>query len=857
MGITWTSPSALWLLLAVPFVWLALRGGRTNFNRRQRILQAAVRSLLLAALALALARPVASRGSDRLSVVYLVDVSHSVSSKAITDAAARIDTLESELRPDHSRVMAFGSTVAVLDTGTAALRELAARDPADRTAAVERQNTDIDQALRQARAELLPGYAGRMVLFTDGRATAGDVAEAGLALAAAGVRVYVEPMTPRDIGDTWIDGVTLPTRLAAGGTATATVHVGSQRAGSARVELRAGDRVLGTTPAEVSVGVTAVTLDVKFPDPGAQRLEAVVTIAGDALAANNRFAREVVVGDRPRVLYIEGAMQSAKYLHGALADAGFDVTVRSTSALPQQAAELEPWDAMILSDVPRLAMSDASMRAMAQWVEKDGGGLFVAGGESVYGEGPDGGPGGYRNTELERIAPTTFERKDEPEVALIIVLDKSWSMAGAVMELCKAAAQAAIDVLDDNQSVGVVTFNDGLNWEVTVRNVGKHRDMIRKAIASIEPSGHTLIFPAVEQAYLALRDTRARAKHVVLLSDGRSYPDDYEGLVKKMVDSKMTVSSIAVGPAADVELLTNIAKWGKGRGYVVEDAKEVPQIFVKEAKNATNPSFDEKALKPVVKFTGFLEGIDFSRAPELRGKTATVLKDDALELLATEDGDPLLAFWPIGVGRTAVFASDVKDRWAANWLRWRGYGPFFAGVVRAIARSRPPASGIEVLAGPPSGGTRTVTVGIESRDAHGGYVDRQRPEITVATGDGRTLTRTARQVLPGRYETSIVADAAQPLVIRVAGAGPGGEAVSRLVIPDPAAEYRFRPADPVALQAIASATGGEVGSDPAAIRRASASQAARRALWPTLVFIALGVWLADIALRRVRLFERA
>ena len=159
----------------------------------------------------------------------------------------------------------------------------------------------------------------------------------------------------------------------------------------------------------------------------------------------------------------------------------------------------------------------------------------------------------------------TFERKDEPEVALIIVLDKSWSMAGSVMELCKAAAQAAIDVLADEHSVGVVTFNDGLNWDVTLRNVGKNRAAIKKAVAAIEPSGHTLIFPAVEQAFIALKDARARAKHVVLLSDGRSYPDDYEALIKKMTDAKMTVSSIAVGPAADVELLTNIAKWGKGR----------------------------------------------------------------------------------------------------------------------------------------------------------------------------------------------------------------------------------------------------------------------------------------------------
>ncbi len=101
-------------------------------------------------------------------------------------------------------------------------------------------------------------------------------------------------------------------------------------------------------------------------------------------------------------------------------------------------------------------------------MERDGGGLLVAAGEAVFGEAGDkGGPPGYRNTELERLTPVTFERKDKPEVALIIILDKSWSMAGAVMELCKAAAQAAVDVLADEHTVGVVTFNDGLNWDVT------------------------------------------------------------------------------------------------------------------------------------------------------------------------------------------------------------------------------------------------------------------------------------------------------------------------------------------------------------------------------------------------------
>ena len=850
MAITWTAPGALWLLAIVPLVWLARRFGRTNFNWRQQVVQAAVRSLLLAALALALARPVISIGSSQMSVVYLVDVSHSVASKAIVESAARIEALTDSLRPAHARIMAFGSDVEILDS-TAALRALADRDPADRTAAgVGRDGTDLEQALRQARAELMPGHVPRLVLFSDGRATAGDVDAATSELAASGIPVFVEPMVPRDLGDTWLDQIVLPDRLSPGALVTATVEVGSQRKGTALVELRSAGRTLASRPAAIEVGATAVPLDITLTDVGPQLIEAVVTMPGDPLAANNQLAREALVRPRPRVLYAEGAAASAHYLSNALTQSGFDVTVTPPSGLPLQAAALDPWDVVIVSDVARAAIPDAAMTALSTWVERGGGGLLVAGGESVFGEGSGTGPGGYRKTDLERIAPVTFERKDEPEVALIIVLDKSWSMAGSVMELCKAAAQAAIDVLSDEQSVGVVTFNDGLNWDVPLRNVGKNRDAIRKAVAAIEPSGHTLIYPAVEQAYMALKDARARAKHVVLLSDGRSYPDDYEGLVKKMVEAKMTVSSIAVGPAADVELLGDIAKWGKGRSYVVEDAKEVPQIFVKEAKNAATPSFDEKALKPSVKAAAFLQGVDLSAMPALRGRTATVLKDTALELLATEDGDPLLAFWPVGVGRTAVFASDVKDRWASDWVRWRGYGPFFAAVVRALERQPPANVGVSIAADVVRGTARPIAVAIEARDPQGNYLNRLKPIVRVRADNGTSVEQVARQIAPGRYEARVIADAREALTVSVEGTALASS--RRLVIPDPNAEYRFRPPDADRLSAIAEATAGRVGATPEALRERVQSQAARRALWPALVVLALFLWLVDILFRRIR-----
>jgi uncharacterized membrane protein len=845
--LTWTAPQALWLLLAVPLVWLAHLVARTNFSPRQRWLQAGVRSLLLVALALALARPVVSGRSSRQSIVYVVDVSHSVSGHAIEAAALKIDELNRAMRPAHWRIVAFGGTAAAVDD-TTALRKLAqvdaraaAPDPVDRSA------TDLEAGLDAGRSELAPGHVPRLVLFSDGRPTAGDEAAAMARLAADRIPVSIEPLGARSLGDTWVDTLDLPDRIAAKAPFTATIGIGSQRDGSAIVELRSGTQVLARRTVPFSKGTTAVALDAAVEEVGPHVLQAAVTVPHDPLSANNTIDRAVWADPRAKVLYVEGVPASARYLSGALTQSGFDVTVRPPSRLPATTADFDPWDAVVLSDVGHAAIPAAAVAALSRWVEQGGGGLLVAGGEPVFGEG------GYRKTPIERLTPVTFERKDQPEVALILVLDRSSSMAGASIDLCKAAARAAVDVMTDEQSIGILTFNDKFDWGVTLRNVGRNRDVIRQRIAAIEPGGHTLIYPAVEQAYLALRSVKARAKHVVLLSDGRSYPADYEALVQKMVASRITVSSVAVGPWADPELLRNIAKWGKGRAYVVADAKELPQIFVEEARSAMTPAFDEKEITAIVKAPAFLSGVDLAHLPRLRGRTATVLKDTALEVIGTDDDDPLLAFWPIGLGRTAVFTSDVKDRWAANWVTWRGYGPFFASVVRAIARQRPPAAALDVAPGPIHRHDRSIVIGLEARDPGGGYRDLLHPAVQARSGNGSSFDVQLRQVAPGRYEATVVADAAQPLTVTTAGADAG--VTSRVILPDAAAEYRFRPPDEALLKSIASATGGVWKPTPATLAAAGDNRTQRRPFWPALVATALCLWFVDLAVRRVRLFE--
>lgn len=852
--VTWTAPAALWLLCAVPLVWLALPWSRTTFNRRQRWLQAGVRSLILASLAAALAGPMLASHSSRASVVFAVDVSHSISGAAIQSAAKRIDDLTAALHPAHSRVVAFGATAAALED-TAALRQFTQVDGASSTAGgvagvVDRSATDLEAGLAAARAELAPGHVPRIVLFTDGHATSGSMPAALAGLVAARIPVSVEPLAPRMLGDAWVEGLDAPERVPAGAAFTATITVATQRAARGTIELTADGKVVGTQEAALPKGLTQVPVSVVLDAPGSHVLQCRVRVAGDVLADNNTMERGVWADPPTKVLYVEGTPASARYLARALTASGFTVTVRPPAGLPATARDFDPFDAVVLSDVPRTAIPPAAMTALAGWVEQGGGGLLVTGGEAVFGEG------GYRETEIERLAPVTFERKDEPEVALVLVLDRSWSMAGTSMDLCKAAAQAAVDVMTDEQALGVLTFNDQFAWDVTLRNVGQNRDDIRRKIASIEPGGHTLIFPAVEQAYLALRTARARAKHVLLLSDGRSYPDDYKTLVSKMAAAHITVSTIAVGPSADPDLLRNIAKWGKGRAYQVADAKELPQIFVKEAKNAASPAFDEKAIVPVVKTPAFLAGLDLGRIPALKGRTATVLKDTALEVMATDDDDPLLAFWPIGLGRTAVFASDVKDRWAANWITWRGYGPFFSAVVRALQRQRPPLEALEATPGPVRGGIRSVAIAVEARDESGVHRDLLHPVVQVQAGDAPLRDVALRQVAPGRYEARVLADAARPLSVRLPGASDVPGMRARTIRPDAAAEYRFRPPDEAALRSLAAATGGAWRPGPEALALGAPDRRPqRRPVSTPLLALALGLWFVDILLRRVRLFE--
>ena len=483
------------------------------------------------------------------------------------------------------------------------------------------------------------------------------------------------------------------------------------------------------------------------------------------------------------------------------------------------------------------------MEALSGYVSDYGGGFIMAGGDAMYGEE------GYADSVLEALLPITFTVKERPEeFALIIVLDKSWSMVGEKIELSKEASKAAVDVLDDHHEIGVVAFNNSLDWPVLLQRAS-NREWIKDKISTIMPSGHTNVYPALEEAFLGLEGSESRLKHVILLSDGRTYPDDYEGLVTKMAEMGITVSTVAMGQEADRELLENIADWGEGRGYFVEDVEEVPQIFAQETRRAARPTLVEVPFSPIVgKSVEMFKGIDFASSPPLHGYLSTRLKETSEALLISEEDDPILARWQFGLGRAVAFTSDVKNRWATEWLEWPGYGKFWTQLVRQTMRGSDDR--VRALTVKREADRARITVDIPPA---AGNVNAP-PTVRWTVGNGMTTTIKTERVSSASYAASVTLGPEDDQTFQTNL--PDGSEVARSLLYSYPAEYQFRPPNVELLQAIARDTGGVFAPSPEQIFEDDGVRTVRPlALWPFLAALALVFYLLDLLLRRIRLFK--
>jgi Mg-chelatase subunit ChlD len=836
--------ASLWplaLLAALPVIWWRARNTGTTSGRRT--VAAALRSLALIAIAVALTRPVLHRPSDAISVVYLFDVSRSMSTEFLDEALRWAAELERRHRPAQSRVMAFAQGVRQLEV-PAQVRALAsAAEIGPGSGGIRRGGTDLEDALLSALPGFAPGHARRIVLVSDGNETQGDVWRAALRLRAENARVYAVPAAPAVDSDAWIASIHIRGPTRAREDVEVETRVFSRAEVAARLELSVAGGAPVSRPVALVPGDNRFVLNARFARAGAQLITVRVSADGDQLPTNDALTQEALVAPAVHALYVEGGAGGG-HLPRALEAQGIRVSVAPPQSLAGRPDPLAGKDVLILSDVRADALGPQAAQRVRRFVRDEGGGLIFAAGENTY------GAEGYAEGPIERLLPVTFETKRKrQDLDLVLLLDRSASMRRGKIEVAKSAAMTALDLPDPEQRLAVIVFDAQPHDIVTLAPVGDKR-VAAERIARITSSGQTNIHAALVRARDALAGSQAQVKHIVLLSDGLTSPppgvkvprvrylrgDDllvrnvpiailggFAPIMDELAGANVTLSTVILGEGPDVELMTALAEWGNGRTHLARSDEDVPRLFAGETRRVRGEATVEESFQARVKaLSPALAGVNFARAPALKGYVESKAKRFSDVLLEVKPGMPLLVETHYGLGKTVGFLSDVKNRWAADWLGWSGYAKLWAPLVRDSAR-RAAGAGLSWHVRR-DGGSAVVELTALERD--GSFRTDLVPEVRAIAPGGATTRATLHEVAPARYRARIPVSGTSTNpwrfellsgggVARAEAERAGGRSLFQ-AYPD---EDRSRPANLPLLRTLSEQTGGALAPPEAEIFR--------------------------------------
>ena len=525
---------------------------------------------------------------------------------------------------------------------------------------------------------------------------------------------------------------------------------------------------------------------------------------------------------------------------------------------------------MVLVDVSRLRLSDRQLAALQVDVRDLGKGLVMVGGPQSY------GAGGYTKTPLEETLPVDMgvkDRQKQPDIALVVVIDQSGSMAachcnsfnggmggagsgiGGVqkVDIGKEAILRAAAALTDRDQLGVVGFNEAAHWVVHTQPLGGIGDL-QGQIAGIRADGQTNIYAGLDQAVQSLETVSATRRHIILLTDGWSTSGQYDAILAKMKADGITLSTVGAGGGAN-PFLEQLATRGGGRFYAATNPSNIPDIFLKETQQVSGQQIVEEPFFPIqTSSSPILRGLD-AGLPQLRGYNGTTIKAAAQSVLVTARDDPLLATWQYGLGRSVAWTSDSTGRWAKDWVGWSGFNRFFSQLVSWTFPGEE-TGGIEASFETAGGKT---SLHVQSVESDGSPRDFYQTSASIVGPDLEPRTVDLAQIAPGVYETPLGEIDPGAYAVRITQTRPGTSPLGRTVglVAPTSAEYRQLGANEAFLATLRSATGGTViasARDPWVHDLTATARSTE--LWPALLILALLLWPLDIALRRMSLGRR-
>ena len=352
--------------------------------------------------------PDGPRSADRLTVIFLLDQSLSIPPAR---RRAMIDYVNAEVRKhaagsDRAGVIVFGRDAAI---------EIPPFDDEIRLGStieslLDPEYTNLAAAMKLAQATFPEDAAKRIVLVSDGNQNQGNALEQAQGLAAAGIGIDVVPVRypqpgrggrraghparrhpprpavrPADRREQQraTCGPATRARSTAGWSSRRSPTISRWCSATSRSCCRRARRC-SRSGSRSTRRTSTPTRPASFPT----RPE------DDAMPQNNRATAFTHVAGKGQVLLIEDYEHRGEHdlLVHRLRQQGLEVAVRATDQLFTSLAELQPFDTVVLANVPRatsedVSFSDEQIDMLVRNTQQMGAGLVMLGGPNSFGAG--------------------------------------------------------------------------------------------------------------------------------------------------------------------------------------------------------------------------------------------------------------------------------------------------------------------------------------------------------------------------------------------------------------------------------------------------------------------------------------
>lgn len=811
-----------WMLwfAALPLAWAAW-----SWRHCPRRAALWLKTLALLAVLVALAGPRLRVATARMAVSVLVDTSASVSARDLERASELVGRIAAARGRHLVRVVPFARTPTEFQAAEASGRWRFRHSEGEEAGA-----TDIEAAISKALSQLPEDLVPHLVLISDGRENQGSALRAAWQARQLSVPIDTFVLEGRPRPELRLDSVSLPAQAFAGERFPVDLALHTPRAAEVEVEFVAGGKSLAVERVSLPAGTNLLRVYARLDTAGAVDLAGAVR--GEGLG-EVRFVQAISIR-RPRVLLsTQDPPGTEKHLVGALEAAQFEV-----ERVPSVPERLEGYQIVVLNNCDLAMLPLARKQSLEAFVRR-GGGLLVIGGENnVYVDNK-----GVEDP-LDRALPAHVAPPRTPEgVAVVLVLDKSSSMEGRKMELARLAAIGVVEHLRPIDLIGILIFDNSFHWIVPIRKADD-RALLRRLISGVMADGGTQIAPALQEAYRRILPVRALYKHILLLTDGISEEGDSMALARDAAVNRVTISTVGLGQDVNRSFLERLALLARGKAYFMADPSGLEQILIRDVMEHTGSTAVEKPIRPYpVKPAEILEGVALDSAPLLAGYVRFIARPTADLLVRADERDPLLVRWQYGLGRSAVFTSDAKSRWAADWIGWAGFDRFWANLFRDLLPKAPEGEAVVRY------DRATGDLIAEYRLAPHVEPPATPPAIYVLGEQGfrraMQLERTAPGVFGGRVHVGAARGMFRVRPLEESRAFPE----TGVYLEE--AELAGYGNNPRLLEQLAAATGGRFQPAPAEVfRPRGRSVTVARSLWPLLLVVALTLNLAEILLRK-------